>query len=555
MSAPQSAAPDLILRNGRLYTVDRAKPWVEAIAVVAGRILAVGSDDEVLALAGSDTKIVDLGGAMAMPGIVDAHNHVLMGGQTELYELRVPGSLSLAELCAAVRAAAERAAPGQWITGGQWGADRFVELNTEASLAALDAASLGHPVLLRDETVHNRWINSEAMRLSGIAETTSAPPQGSFGRDPATGKLTGIMIEAASGLPERVASSFFTEDMARASIAKSVETLNSYGVTGFLDAASMQSVLSGLKALDDKGMLTAWAVTAMPAVEPGFMFGIAGDALFALRDDYRGPHVRPDYVKIFLDGVPGARTAAFHEPYSEDPIQGCCFRGATMVTYPELVRWLGKCESLGLAVKIHCAGDAAVTQALDAIDVVRSFNGPTHLIHHIAHASYIHPDDIARFGALGVAADLSPMIWYPTTFLEGHKAVMGEERAQRFWPNADLLAAGALLAGGSDWPVIPNPDPWNGIEGLVTRQNPSGAFPGQSLWAEQALDLSTAIEVFTINSATAIGLGDRAGSLAVGKSADIIVLDQNIFEVPVDTIADTKVVTTYFEGRPVYRRA
>jgi predicted amidohydrolase YtcJ len=191
---------------------------------------------------------------------------------------------------------------------------------------------------------------------------------------------------------------------------------------------------------------------------------------------------------------------------------------------------------------------------LDAVEAVRHFNGPTGIRHHIAHASYMREEDVNRFAELGVVADLCPMIWYPTTFLEGHKEVMGEERATRFWPIRSLKESGALLAGGSDWPVIPIPDPWNGIEGMVTRQNPSGAFPGISLWAEQAIGLADAIEIYTINSARAMGLDAVIGSLAPGKSADIIVLDQNVFDVPSDRIADTKVLTTYFEGRPVYQR-
>lgn len=546
---------DLILTNGRIYTVDAAEPWVEAIAIADGRILARGSATEMSKLAGAATSIVDLDGRLALPGIVDVHNHVVMGGQSELFELALPRDARLDTIIALVREAAEKAEPGQWILGAAWGADAIVELDNSAALAALDAASLGHPVCLRDETAHNRWVNSEAMRLSGITETTPDPDMGSFGRDATTGRLTGMMIEAASGIVERVASTHFTEDMGIAAAAQAIKTLNSYGVTGFLEAASMQSVMAAVHGLDQRNALSAWAVMAMPAIEPNFLFGLAGDELFALREDYRGAHVKPDFVKIFLDGVPGARTAAFHEAYLEDPIHGCCFRGKTMVTYPDLVRWLGKCEAQGLAVKIHCAGDAAVSQALDAIDVVRSFNGPTDLVHHIAHASYIHPDDYPRFAELGVAADLSPMIWYPTTFLEGHRAVMGSERAEKFWPNADLIKAGALLAGGSDWPVIPNPDPWNGIEGLVTRENPSGAFAGQALWKEQAVDVATALAIFTINSAKAIGIEALTGSLTPGKSADIIVLDQNIFEVAANRISRTQVLTTYFEGRAVFERA
>jgi predicted amidohydrolase YtcJ len=342
--------------------------------------------------------------------------------------------------------------------------------------------------------------------------------------------------------------------MDRAAVGRSIQVLNSFGVTAFLDAASMQPILAALKGLDDRGELSAWAVAAMPAIEPSFMFGLAGDALFALRENYRGAHVRPDYAKIFLDGVPGAKTAAFHDTYMPDPIHGCCFRGTTMLTVPDLVRWIGKCERQNIAVKIHCAGDAAVTQALDAIDVVRSFNGSTALVHHIAHASYIAPRDIPRFAELKVAADLSPIIWYPTVFLEGHKAAMGEERATRFWPNKSLHEAGALIAGGSDWPVVPNPDPWTGIEGMITRQNPSGEFPGVSLWPEQALDLPTVLETYTISAARALGLDRMIGSIEVGKSADIIVLDRNVFDIPADQIADIRVMTTFFEGSAVYER-
>jgi hypothetical protein len=551
-----SVKADTLFLNGRLYTVDSRRPWVDALAVREGRIVGLGDDAEVRANADSGAEVVDLKGRMAMPGIVDVHNHVLMGGATELFELRFPGSIGLQDIVARVRAAAEEAERDRWIIGSQWGADQFGILNTSQALAALDAASLGHPVLLRDETYHNRWVNSEAMRLAGINEDTPAPEQGEFGRDPETGKLSGLMIEAASRIVERAAATIgkYTPEMDRQAIAKAVSTLNSYGVTAFMDAATMETDLAALSSLDDAGELTAWAVAAMPAVEPAFAFGIAGDELFAKRRNFTRKHVRPDYVKVFLDGVPGARTAAFHEPYLEDPVHGCCFRGGTMVTYPDLIRWLGKAEKLGLGVKIHCAGDAAVTQALDAIDVVRSFNGPSELLHHIAHASYIARADIARFAELGAVADLSPMLWYPTTILEGHKEVMGVERATRFWPNKDLGEAGALLAGGSDWPVIPNPDPWGGIEGLVTRRNPSGAFPGAALWPEQKVDLATAVEIFTINSAKAIGLADTIGSLEVGKSADIVVLDTNIFETAPDHIAKTKVLATYFEGTPIFER-
>ncbi|RRH98426.1 amidohydrolase [Mesorhizobium tamadayense] len=548
---------DLVFTNGRIYTLDRKRPWASAVAVKGGRIVAVGEAADVSGLTGASTRVVDLKGAMMMPGIVDVHAHLMMGGQAELFELRFPPTASFETLIAHVGEAAVKAPEGSWIIGGQWGSDLLPKLNRLEALAALDRVSQGRPVMLRDDTYHNRWVNSQALALAGLSASSPDPEKGSIGRDAGAGALTGMMIESAAGIVERTIaqSGHYTQEMDRAAMARSIATLNSYGVTAFLDAAAMQPILAALKGLDDRGELTAWSVSAMPAVEPSFMFGIAGDELIALREQYRGAHAKPDFVKIFLDGVPGARTAAFHEPYTKDPVLGCCFHGSTIVTVPELIRWVGKCEKLGLGVKIHCAGDAAVSQALDAIDVVRSFNGPTKLKHHIAHASYIAPTDIARFAELGVVADLSPFLWYPTSFLEGHKQTMGEARALRFWPNRDLLAAGALLAGGSDWPVMPNPDPWDGIEGLVTRRNPSGAFPGASLWPEQAIDVATALEIFTINSARAIGLADTVGSIEIGKSADLIVLDRNVLETPAEDLADTKVLTTYFEGRVVYERA
>ena len=479
-------AADTIFTNARIYTVDRNRSWASSAAVRGGRFVAVGDEAAVGPFKGPRTEIIDLGGRMVMPGIVDVHNHIMMGGQADLYELRFPSSFGVEQIADAVRQAAAKVPAGGWIVGGQFGNDLLPKLNTAEACAILEAASLGHPVLLRDDSYHNRWASSAALRLAGVTAETPHPTDGEIGRDLTTGTLTGLMIEAASGIVERVLakSGHYTAEMDRAAVARSIAVLNSFGVTAFLDSASMQPILAALKGLDDRGELTAWAACAMPVVEPGFMFGAAGDELFAMRESYRGAHVKPDFAKIFLDGVPGAKTAAFHEPYVADPVRGCCFRGATMLTVPELIRWLGKCEKLGLAAKIHCAGDASLTQALDAIDVVRTFNGPTSLIHHIAHASYIAPADIPRFAELNVAADLSPIIWYPTVFLEAHKAAMGEERATRFWPNKDLRDAGALLAAGSDWPVVPNPDPWQGIEGMVTRQNPAGDFPGVSLWAE-----------------------------------------------------------------------
>jgi predicted amidohydrolase YtcJ len=362
-----------------------------------------------------------------------------------------------------------------------------------------------------------------------------------------------LLFEKASALAEKavVASVGGSSERALAASRRAIGILNSYGITGFQDAAAVQPVLRALKELDVRGELSAWCVACLPAQDSVFDDGgLFGYPLVAKREEFRSQHVRPDFIKVFMDGVPPARTAEMIEPYVADQFFGCCFRGTSKLTVPELARLISGYEKQGMGVKIHCAGDGALRSTLDAIDVVRSFNGSGPM-HHIAHASFIDPADIPRFKQLNVVADLSPIIWYPGPIVAAIRQVVKKERAERFWPNRDLLNAGALMAAGSDWPVMPRPDPWLGIEGMVTRRDPGGVFPG-SLWPEQSLDLATVLEIYTINPARASGLDAITGSLEVGKSADLAVLNQNLFQVPADDLADTQVVTTMFEGRVVH---
>ena len=535
--------PELIFHNGKVFTADAAAGRAEAMAGAGGTIVAVGSDLDVKGLAGPGTRMVDLGGGMLLPGIVDVHNHHLRGGQADLYELKLLPTMSFDAVLETVRARCATTKPGEWVFGGIWGSQLVEMIGRASSLAALDAVSGAHPVMLRDDSQHNRWVNSRALELIGIDDGTRDPQDGQILRDAETGAATGLLLERASGSAEQAVERSIPDlaERNKASCRRAVEILNGFGITAFQDATTTLPFLEALAALDRANELNGWCVASLPGQRT-----LSGADLVG--------HVRPDFIKLFMDGVPTTRTAAMLTPYRATRLQGCCFCGDPLISIPDLVRWIAKAEKHRMRVKVHCTGDAAVRDPLDAIDVVRSFNGATDLVHQIAHASYIAPDDIKRFAELGVAADLSPIIWYPTIFLEAHKAAMGEERAQRFWPNKDLKEAGALMAGGSDWPVIPIPDPWQGIEGMVTRQNPTGDFPGKSLWAEQALDLATVIDIYTIDAARAAGLGQSIGSIEVGKSADLIVLDQMIFDIPSDQLADTRVEMTFFEGRKVYER-
>jgi predicted amidohydrolase YtcJ len=551
--SPGTIEADLILHSGRIYKVDARRGWAEALAVKDGKIIAVGTNKVVQRFRGNNTKLAELDGRMAMPGLVDVHNHHTRGGQLDLFEVSFPASLSFDQILERVRERAGKMAPGEWLSGGIWSSELVSRLGQLSAKAELDAASQGRAVMLRDDSLHNRWVNSKALELIGITNQTPNPADGEIVRDSGTGEAVGLLVEKASTLAEKVVFRSIKDPAGRdiASTRRAVEILNSYGVTAYQDANTTLPMLKALKALDKKGQLNAWCVASLPVFDTLTGTEVYGEALIARREQYRTAHVRPDFIKLFMDGVPMTRTAAMLEPYKPDQ-RGNAVVCRSFIPVPEVVRWITRAEELGLAVKIHCAGDAAVRDILDAIEIVRDFRGPGPA-HHIAHASYIDQKDISRFKQLNVVADLCPAIWFPCAITVANNEVLPEERANRYWPNRDLHASGALLAAGSDWPVVGLPDPWFGFEGMVTRRNPKGTYPG-ALWPEQALDVATVIEIYTRNPATAIGMGEITGSIEPGKSADLIVLDRNLFECDSEDLADTKVLATYFEGQKVHER-
>ncbi|MDQ0863721.1 amidohydrolase [Arthrobacter globiformis] len=540
---------DLLLINGVIDTLDHAHTRVASLAVKAGKVHSFGAAAE--AAAGPGTTVIDLGGGYVMPGLLDVHNHHMIAGQMDLFELNEPPTRTLDELLNAVADQAKRLAQDDWVVGGSWGSGLLAELNSANALARFDAATGGRPALLKDDSKHNRWANSRALELAGIGDGTPDPEGGQIMRD-ASGRVTGVLIEAGGVLVEQTLARLrptSTKDLARAA-ARGIEILHSYGVTGFQDAAASLQLMQALKELDDAGNLHAWVVTSMQAND--FIFGTnpLGEGIIAHRDGLRSEHHRPDFIKIFLDGVPPAGTAAFIEPYLSGVGFPECHCGGTTMPPAELERWLMSTAERGISAKIHCTGDASVRLVLDTVAKVRRA-GYTDAKYHIAHGQFVHEQDIERFAELDVTADISPSLWFPGVISEAIATVLPADRASKMQPNRSLLDTGARIAGGSDWPVSVSPNAWEGIYGLVTRKDPTGEFPG-TLWPEQAITLPEAIRIYTTNCAEAMGVDDVTGSLSPGKSADFIVLSDNPYEIDIEDVPHITSRQTWFAGRKVF---
>lgn len=546
---------DLILRNARIYTADAAHPWAEALAVRDGRLELVGSDSEVDALCGRDTVVSDLAGAFVMPGLVDVHNHHALAGKTDLYELSFSANAGLDEILDAVRERAATLPITGWVTGGSWGSTLLNELSTESARLRFDEATGGRPAMLSDDSRHNRWVNTRALELAGITADSVPAAGGVILIDAATGRPSGVLLEAAGIQVEEAISRTdrMTLEQHRRSSRRGIEILGSYGVTAIQDAGVSLEILESLKSLDDAGQLDSWVVSSMLVNDQIFGFDPIGDDLIARGEEFRTEHHRPDFVKIFLDGVPPARTGAFLEPYLADDAHGAHFCGAPTMPADDLLDWLRRTAERGLGAKIHCTGDASARMVLDAVEQLRG-EGFTETLFQIAHGQFLHPDDLGRLAALGVAADVSPFLWVPGIIPDAIGTVIPAERASLMQPNRTLIDSGALVAGGSDWPVSESPNAWEGIQGLVTRADPFGVHPG-TLWLDQAITLEEAIAAFTINAATAMGLGAETGSLIAGKSADFVILNQNPFEIEATRLIATVCEQTWFAGRKVFDRA
>ncbi len=542
---------DKIWHGGVVLTGDATNPAAEALAVRAGRLLAVGRSADILNLAGPQTEQHDLKGRFVMPGLVESHTHALWGACRSLYDIYVGYGATLDQLLAAAKERAESLPAGKIVYGGPWRHDMRAEMGSNPR-ALLDQISTDHPIILADTSQHLVWCNSLALALGGIDRDSRVPEGGVMERD-AAGDPNGILAEGATA-SVRALITRTEEEMADA-VRYFVKYFNSMGFTAFKEPMAYETELATYFAADKRGDLTLHTAAHIVRSSPLGEQAVPYETMERLRRDYRSANLHTDFAKLFLDGVAPGFTASFLDPYlaesgydvaSHDP-------DATLLLAPDLLcETVAELDRRGFVVKMHAVGDNAIRRGLDAIEAARRANGASGLRHEIAHTNYVSDADLGRFAALGAIAEMSPKMWFPNPATPIQTALLGADRVAKNHRIADLLAAGAELAYGSDWPAAaPDANPWSGLSGMLTRQNADPAYPG-ILSAEQAISLEQALPIFTINGARTLQMEADTGSLIAGKWADFIVLDRPLADLAPAEIAATEVRQTVWKGQLVH---
>jgi predicted amidohydrolase YtcJ len=535
---------DLALINGGIYTVDADRSWAEAAAVRDGVLVKVGGNTEIKPLIGPETRVIDLAGRMALPGFHDAHVHTMDGGFA-LAGCQLDGLGSVQAIVEKVTACAVEMDTG-WLEGYAFDLSVFGQNGPNKSL--LDAISSVRPIVLWASDYHNVWVNSIALELAGITAKTPDPPLGVIERDP-DGSPSGTLREAAQDMLLEAMPKPSLETRV-AGLRRGIGHLNSLGVTSFIEGWETLGGYQAYQAIDRAGDLTARVVTSLTygtvfAEHKGEEFW----QVLSSRNDFESDRVNNDSVKLFLDGVLEGETAALIEPYLG--MDGK--RGDLMFEPEALNAAVTRFDAMGLQVQMHAIGDRAVQAGLDAIEAARQQNGVSDNRHHIVHLQLIDPDDIGRIAALGVTANFQALWAFPDEYItELNLPVMGEGRVQRMYPIGSVVRAGGRVVAGSDWNVS-SPNPLEAIEVGVRRQDPLTG-DGPMLNENERVSLATMIDAYTINAAWLMHHENITGSIEVGKRADIVVLDRNLFEIPDTEISEAQVVETLLEGETVWPR-
>jgi predicted amidohydrolase YtcJ len=533
---------DLVLTNGRIYTVDNARPVVSALAARGGRFVFAGSDAEAMALAGSSTRVIDLHGATVVPGIVDAHAH-LLGLGNMLSQVNVAGSASYQEVIDRVKAWAKDVKPGQWIVGRGWDQNRWSprEFPTHE---ALSRAFPQNPVVLERIDGHAVLGNAKAMELAHVSATTREPSGGRIVRL-ASGAPSGVFVDNATGLIAGAIPPSSTADTRKAILAAIAEC-NRWGLTGVHDPGEDATTIAIYEDLAKAGNYNLRNYVMLS--DPGDPSSSA-----ALDNPYlrRGPqsalydgHLWTRAIKLYADGALGSRGAALLAPYSDDPTNS----GLLVSPPAHIEAWAESALRRGFQVNVHAIGDRGNRIVLDAFETALKAVPKADHRFRIEHAQVVSPQDIPRFAKLGVIPSMQAT--HQTSDMPWAESRVGPERIRGAYAWRSLLNTGVVIPNGTDFPVE-EVNPLLTFHAAVTRQSPSN-MPAGGWYPDQKMTREEALQSMTIWPAYAGFQESMLGSITPGKYADFVVLDRDIMRVPDTEILGARVMSTWIGGKPVY---
>lgn len=541
-SAGHLAAPDLILTNATAYTVDKQNPWVEALAISDGTIVAVGRSEDIAESAGEATRIIDLGNRLVLPAFGDAHVHPLFGGISNSYCALGEGE-TINDYRRIIQGCVDESPGYDTVYGVGW-SDALFPPDGIPTKDLLDAITTDRPLIFESVGGHSLWVNSKALQVAGITAETPDPENGEINRGP-DGELVGALQETAMSLVAPIMPETTDADIEQA-ILYTADLFNSLGITNWQDAGI------DLDASGNSRMLNAYA-NVKDALTTHVTLAITWDnsreleqipQIIALSQRASELGFRADAVKFYLDGVIPQKTAAMIEPY-----EGSEGRGTLQIDPDILNAAVIELGEAGFEPYIHAIGDRGVRTALDAIEAVRDA-GVDLKRPIVTHLNVVHPDDQRRFGALNAIAQFQPTWSSNYPYMDLTKEAIGPERSNHIYPAGRIHRSGGMIAYGADWPVD-TADPLLGLQVATTRIN--HRLPeSESLLPDEALGLEQAIRAHTINASIANGNDASTGSITVGKDADIVVIDDNIFEGSADEIGQASVILTLFGGRAVH---
>jgi predicted amidohydrolase YtcJ len=531
---------DLILINARVYTVDPRQPWVEAVACHDGRILAVGSTNEVRSCADTSTRVIDCGGCLVLPGLTDAHTHFLAYA-TRRQQVSLFGLTNFATVRDRLADAVARVQPGEWLQGWGWDSNHW---DVQPTAGLLDEIAPRNPVVLARMDMHTWWVNSRVMEMAGVTTATPDPPESHISRDE-TGRPTGLFSEwNAIDLIERHLPK---PDAATLSawLADAVAEANRLGLTGIHDQRVEREGRESLRLFQNLNRAGKLSLRVHANIAADYL---SQAALLGLQSGFGDDNLWLGHIKAFADGAMGSATAHMLEPYEGQPAN----RGIVVTPANEIWRLIVDAGEAGFPISVHAIGDRAVREVLDVMSEWTTTRGATRSLpmpQRIEHVQVIHPDDVGRMGDHGIVGSVQPV--HLQSDWRTADRVWGR-RARNAYAFRSLLNRGTSLAFGSDAPVAPL-NPMLGIYAAVTRQDDAGN-PAGGWYPEERLTIAEAIEGYTIGPARLSGKADRFGSITPGKYADLVVLSQDLFVIDSEAIPATTTRLTIFNGRVVYER-